>query len=69
MPTSLTLLFPLGRYFGAIILLHGGSLGENPVLWTSNDGASGVVLSLEALSLETQLSVGFCQSFVHSGFS
>jgi hypothetical protein len=52
---SLTSFSLLGALFWSDNPAARGSLGENPVLWTSDDGAFNVVPFLEALSLETQL--------------
>jgi len=47
---------PVGGVILSSIPTARNSLGENPVhVWTSDGGATGVVPSLEASSLETQL--------------
>ena len=66
---SLTLLSLLGVSFLSYNSAAQSSLGENPVLWTSNNGANGIVPSLEASSLETQLGVWLHQPFVISVLS
>jgi hypothetical protein len=58
---------PVGASSWSPLSWHEGlsPLGENPVrFWTSDDGASSVVRSLEAWSLETQLSFSMMLSHV-----
>ena len=63
----LTLFSPLGASFLSGNPAARGSLGENPILWTSDGGAFSVMPFLEASSLETQLGLWLCRSFVHGG--
>ena len=52
---SLTSFSLLGALFWSDNPVARGSLGENPVLWTSDGGTFSVVPFLEASPLETQL--------------